>query len=812
MNKRLGAARLLLPAAGAVSGAALAGRAWRRFLRRSVPASYGQIAVSGLIASVEVRRDRWGVPHLYAANEHDLFFAQGYSHAQDRLFQMDTLRRVGAGRVSELVGPSALATDRLARCFGWPRVARAVVDGADGYVVDVMAAYAAGVNAFIANGNLPPEFALLHYEPEPWGLADTAAWSAVLAWGLAGNWETELLRLSLLEALGPDKTADLAPHAAADYVSILGQEGIDAHFALALAESLREAVANLALGAVPRGRGVGSNNWAVSGALTSSGRPVLANDPHLPPIFPALWYENHLVGGDYEVTGFTMPGVPGVIIGHNRQVAWGLTNAFPDVQDVLIERFDPHDPTRYEVNGRWESVELVEEVIRVRGQTDHTEIVRYTRHGPVFSDYLPQGGRDMALQWASYTPSNHLRALLDMNRARDWASFAEALRPWGFPSQNVVFADTHGDIAYKMPGMVPRRRTGDGLLPAPGWDDAFEWEDWIPFEELPTRVNPPSGFIVTANNRVHGREYPYLLTGEWLPDYRARRIEELLLAQVPIPFARHAQIQADTVSLQARRFLPAALKSLDLPQGIVEPELVEALALLRAWDGDMRADLVAPSLYFGWFTHFAEATTRQALGGALAGQLLTAAPADTYMLDSFLELLPDLALQWLEDGAPSWIGDVRPLLLPALRRTLLVLEQQFGADQTAWQWGNLHRIEAQHPLTRIPVAGRPWQIAPIPVGGDGYTVNQADVLPKFPPEPVKVIASCRLIMDVGAWDNSLAALPGGQAGQPGSPHYQDALQEWRNGRYHPLLFSRERVLAATESITLLRPLPQAQQP
>ena len=491
MNKRQSAARYVLPAASAVTGAALAGRAWRRFLRRSAPASFARIAVSGLRAPVEVRRDRWGVPHLYASNGHDLFFAQGYSHAQDRLFQMDTLRRVGAGRVSELVGPGALETDRLARYFGWPRVAQAVVEGADDYVVEVMAAYAAGVNAFIASGNLPPEFGLLHYAPEPWALADTAAWSAVLAWGLAGNWETELLRLSLLEALGPDKTADLVPHAAADYMSILGQEGVDDRFVLALAESLREAVANLTLGSIPRGRGVGSNNWVVSGELTVSGRPVLANDPHLPPIFPALWYENHLVGGDYEVTGFTMPGVPGVIIGHNQQVAWGLTNAFPDVQDVLIERFDADDPTRYEMNGRWEPVELVEEIIRVRGQAAHTETVRYTRHGPVFSDFMPQGGRDMSLKWASYTPSNHLRALLDMNRARDWETFEAALRPWGFPSQNVVFAATDGDIAYKMPGMVPRRRKGDGLLPAPGWDDAYGWEGWIPFEELPTRLNPP---------------------------------------------------------------------------------------------------------------------------------------------------------------------------------------------------------------------------------------------------------------------------------------------------------------------------------
>ncbi len=793
---------LLLAAAG---GAASAGWAWRRLLRRSIPARFARVAVDGLQAPVEVRRDRWGVPHLYAQNERDLFFAQGYVHAQDRLFQMDTHRRVGAGRISEMVGPSGLATDRIARYFGWTRVARAVVEGADEAVSEVMDAYCAGVNAYIAQGPPPAEYALLRFQPEPWTLLDTASWSAVLAWGLAGNWETELLRAAMLEALGPQKTADLTPMAAEEYRTILGDEGVDAHFALALVESLHEALAYMPFEVIPGGQGIGSNNWVIAGPASATGRPVLANDPHLPPIFPALWYENHLIGDRYDVTGFTMPGVPGVIIGHNQYAAWGLTNAFPDVQDVYVERFDPQDRTRYEVNGKWEQAELVEETIRVRGRKAQVETVRYTRHGPVFSDLLPAGGRALALRWASHTPQNHLRAVLDMNQSRDWSSFEEALRPWAFPSQNVVYADIHGDIAYKMPGKVPRRKKGAGLLPVPGWNDDYGWDGWIPFEELPQRTNPPSGMIVTANNRVHGRDYPYLLTGEWLPDYRARRIEELLTAHRPVPFSLHARIQGDTVSLQARRFLGAALPLPELEGDLVEPELAHAVTLLRAWDGDMRADRIEPTLYFGWFTHFAEAATRQAVGADLAEQFLAASPPEAFMMDSFLEYVFDLSLQWLEGGCPGWAGDVRPLLLPALRRTVRVLRRAYGPEMELWQWGKLHQISAQHPVTRIPLAGRPWQIAPLALGGDGYTVNQADVLPRFPPGPVKVIASCRLIMDVGAWDNSLAVLPGGQAGQPASAHYRDGLEDWRNGRYHPLLFSREKIVEATTAITELRP-------
>lgn len=796
--------RYLLPAAAA-AGSAGAALAWRGLLHRGLPVLTGARRLPGLQAAVEIRRDPWGVPHIYAGSEQDLFFAQGYVHAQDRLFQMDTHRRVGAGRVAELVGPAGLATDRLARYFGWPRVAEAVVGGASDEVRVVMGAYAAGVNAFIASEPLPAEFSLLRYEPEPWSLVDTASWSAVLAWGLAGNWETELLRLVMLEALGPQKTADLTPFAAADYQSILAQDGVDAHFALALVESLRAAVAYMPLDTIPGGRGSGSNNWVVNGSRTESGRPVLANDPHLPPIYPALWYENHLVGGDYEVTGFTMPGVPGVIIGHNRHVAWGLTNAFPDVQDVYIERFDANDFTRYEVNGGWQPAELVTERIRVRGRPDVVETVRYTRHGPVFSDLMPAGGLDLALRWASYAANNHLQVVLDTNRATDWASFREALRPWGFPSQNVVFAATDGDIAYKMPGLVPQRAKGDGLLPVPGWNDEHEWAGWIPFGQLPERHNPEEGLIVTANNRVHGRDYPYLLTGEWLPDYRVRRITELLEHQNPVPWPAHARIQQDTVSLQARRFLKAALAALDLKDRFVEPELRAALALLGKWDGDMRADQAAPALYYGWFTYFAQAATRQAVGSDLAEQLLAASPADAYMMDTFLEMVLDLTLGWLETECPAWVGDVSALLLPALRRALLVLRRELGPDMAAWRWGQLHRIEAQHPLTRLPLAGRPWRNPRLAVGGDGYTVNQADVLPHFPPGPVKVIASCRLIMDVGAWDNSLAVLPGGQAGHPASPHYRDGLIDWADGRYHPLLFSRERVVAATSALLTLQP-------
>ena len=557
--KKKSSALYYIPAAAVAAGALGARLAWRRLLRRSLPPQYEQIAVPALDRSVEILRDQWGVPHIYAGSKRDLFFAQGFVHAQDRLFQMEINRRVGSGRMSEIIGPAGLPIDRVARFFGWRKAVQAQVDGADSIVQDTLSAYSAGVNAYIKSQPLPPEFTVLRHRPEPWGLADTAAIGAVLAWGLSVNWETEVLRMSLLEALGPEKAFDLTPLADQKYAAVLPDSGIDERFARELNEVYRKALGTLPLKTAPAGRGMGSNNWVVNGDYTASGRPILANDPHLPPTYPALWYENHLIGGGYQVTGFTMAGVPGVVIGHNEKVAWGFTNAFPDIQDVYVERFHETDPTLYEVNGEWVEADIEEEVIRVRGRKPHVEKVRYTRHGPVFSDILTDESRDLSLRWAAHTNHNHLRTILEMNAAGSWQEFRDGLRFWGFPSQNVVYADIEGNIGYMMPGKVPLRRQGAGLFPVPGWNDDHEWTGWIPFSELPALHNPKEGKIVTANNRVVGASYPYLLTGEWLPDYRARRIQQLLEREARQTLETHARIQMDTVSLQAREFLTHAL-------------------------------------------------------------------------------------------------------------------------------------------------------------------------------------------------------------------------------------------------------------
>jgi penicillin amidase len=796
--------RWLLWPAAVIGGITATATAARRAVRRSLPQTDGRLSLPGLTDAVEVLRDRWGLPHIYARNDDDLFYAQGFVHAQDRLFQMDLYRRLGQGRISEIVGGRGLPYDRFARYLGWPRAAAAMIAAITEESAAVQAAYNAGVNAFIDTQPLPPEFSALAYRPERWTALDTAAWGTVLAWGLSANWETELLRAWLVAEVGPDKAADLTLTAAEDDPTTLPDTAAGRAVAAALADCYRDTMNHLPLGAPLIGRGLGSNNWVVSGKLTDSARPQLANDPHLPPLLPAIWYGCHLRGPAFNAIGFSLPGVPGVVIGHNAHVAWGLTNGFPDIQDIYIERFDPRDPGRYELDGDWQTAEVRQETIRVRGGRDEAITLRTTRHGPVFSDIFDDAAADLAYDWTLFHPGDQLRAVLAMNRAENAAGLRAALRHWVIPGQNVVYADTAGDIGYLLPGRVPVRAKGRGMAPVPGWTRDHDWTGWIPFDELPALENPPEGFIATANNTVAGDSYPHHLSSEWLAAYRVRRIRDLLAGRAPLSLDDHGRIQTDTVSLMSRRFLGAVLPLIG-DAALHDPDAAWALRTLALWDGNMLAGHVAPSLCFAWQVHFTRAALTQAVGPETAERLLDQGEDVGFPLLPFHEMAHELGLIWLEEGCPGWAGDVRPLVGRTLDEALAALRRAYGADPTRWVWGRLHQLQLEHQMAQLPGVGRLWKTTRRPMGGDGFTVNQVEIPPHFPPQPVSIIASCRLIMDVGDWDACRAALPGGQSGHPLSAHYLDLLDGWVAGEYFPLLFSRPAIERETAGWLILSP-------
>ncbi|MFN2147690.1 MAG: penicillin acylase family protein, partial [Anaerolineales bacterium] len=581
-------------------------------VRRSFPQTDGTLQLPGLQASVDVFRDSYGVPHIYASNPHDLFMAQGYVHAQDRFWQMEFWRRIGSGRLSEILGPGALDQDRFIRTVGWFRTAQEEEKLLSDSDRAVLQAYADGVNAYIDShrGKLGLEFTILgltgvKFDPEPWTPVNSLSWGKVMAWDLSGNRDSELLRANIITRLGLPALKELMPGYPADYPVIVSE---------ALNEATLAAVPDSAfdLHAFGTGNDLGSNNWVISGQRTESGKPILANDPHLGIQMPSIWYEAGLhcqpVGADcpYNVVGGSFAGVPGVIIGHNEHIAWGVTNLGPDVQDLFIENVNPENPDQYEFRNRWEDMQIIEERIQVSGQ-DEPEVlrVRITRHGPIINDVIggieqdwSYGWQPMALSWTALQPGTIVKSVLMLDRASNWDEFREALRSWDTPSQNFVYADVEGNIGYQAPGRIPIRAQGDGTLPVPGWSGTYEWIGYIDFDQLPRSFNPEKGYIATANNAVVGPDYPYFLSADWDPGYRARRISEMIEAKEKLTVADIQAIQGDDMPLWAVDILPSILAL--APS---EPEQAQALDMLRAWDGQAVRDSAPAALFEAFRNH-----------------------------------------------------------------------------------------------------------------------------------------------------------------------------------------------------------------
>ncbi len=790
--------------------AALAAGLWWRFLRQPLPRVRGTLRLRGLQAPVEVIRDRWGIPHITAQNEHDLFFAQGYVHAQDRLWQMEQNRRVLHGTLAEAVGEIALPADRFSRAIGFRRAAEAELAALPAEATALLQAYADGVNAFIEGHRnaLPLEFTLLRLQPAPWTVLDTVGWGKVMAWGLSCNWESELLRGDLARTLAPERAAALEVGynpACPTVVKATADDGKD-DVATRLLAAYREARPFLAPGAGD----VGSNNWVVAPARSSTGRPILCNDPHLSPGIPSIWYENHLQCPTIHVIGVSFPGVPGVVIGHNERIAWGVTNAFPDVQDFFVERFDPENPLRYEFQGQWEEAQVVREEIRVKGRAAPEVLeVRITRHGPVVSDVLtspprdrgesPSGageaGMDLALRWTAHDPGDIVVGMTMMNRANNWAEFQEALRHWPVPSQNFVYADVDGHIGYIMPGQIPIRAQGDGLLPVPGWDGAHEWTGTIPFEELPRLFDPAEGLIVTANNRVVGPAYPHFISAEWSVGYRARRIEEALRDKDRISPADCQALHMDFTCLPANDLLPFLA---DLAP--TDPLEQQALAALRAWDRRATPDSVGASIYEALVIHLLRQAFAPVLGEHL-DHFLGIARMPLFPISSF----GGRAWETLIAALRGETSIVTPDLPAAFSAAVAALRATLGPDMAAWQWGRLHRVHFKHAMGDVPVIGRLLSRGPYPVGGDGETPHQANFAMRWPIGPVTVTVSYRQVIDVGAWENSQSVNTTGQCGVWGSPHYADQIPLWREGRYHPMLWRREDIQREATGVLTLEP-------
>jgi penicillin amidase len=794
-------------------------------IQRPLPQRQGSLHVDGLSAPVEVIRDKHGIPHIYAATAADLWIAQGFVHAQDRLWQMEQQRRIANGTLAERFGKAALDVDRFSRVIGFRRSAAAEWETLDADARAALEQYVHGVNAYIASrpGQLSAEFNLLRRPPAPWTPIDVLAFGKYIGWTLCINWESELLRLQLAGQMDPFRAADLEPNYPADNPIIA--EGVGSQDAMRLVETaglLLNEYDKIKTWTGPQGALLGSNSWVLGPQKTLTERPILCNDPHLTLTIPGIWYENRLTCPEFSVAGASFAGAPGVVIGHNERITWGLTNALPDVQDLFIERPHPDNAPgnggpgngapgdsapRYEANGAWTEATVLHESIVIRNSDPHVEEVIVTRHGPLISGLIgDKATLPLSLRWTGHDPGNIVHAVLRLNRAANWDEFNAALDHWSLPPQNVTYADVDGNIGYRLAGRIPVRAAGLGLTPAPGWNDDYAWTGEIPAAELPRIFNPPSGMIVTANNKIVGDDYPYFLGAEFLPGWRARRIEEMLKTKKRLGPRDMQRIQLDTTSLYAEALTPFLTQ-----QESDDPYVKIAINMLRNWSYAMEADSGAALVFQYTKLHLLEMVfgDKAFAGKALAGkggELFKRYKGETispfFVANGFslraetrlLELLrSEEESAWYTDAATGRPRSRDELVMEALTRSVKRIRREVNATPRQWAWGRMHQIRYIHPMGSVRLLSGYFNRGPFPIGGDSTTPNQTSFAPELPPGLVQIVAAYRQIIEVGDWDAMQSITVTGQSGHALSDNYVDQLPMWLEGMYHAMPWSRERV-------------------
>ncbi|KAA0593537.1 penicillin amidase [Azospirillum lipoferum] len=773
---------------------ALLGAYW--WMRAQQPQTSGSVAIPGDGAPAEVVRDKQGVVHIFAATERDAYRALGYAHAQDRLWQMETMRRAGAGRLAELIGTKygdfALRTDRLMRMLGIRRAAEAMAATLSPDARTAFEAYAEGVNAYLATRSeaLPVEFQLLRHTPEPWTVADSLVWAKLMALQLSANYRDELFRSRVLERLSPQQLDDLFPPDAPGSPTTLASDlrGMD------MRETVRRTLA-----ALPQmGFDTASNEWVLTGARTTTGKPILANDPHLALEAPILWYLARIVTPGFTVTGATVPGVPLTILGHNGKVAWGFTTTHSDTQDLFVEKPDPQDPARYLTPDGSQQFETRAETIAIAGEAPQTLTVRSTRHGPVISDLdvAPAGGTApvLALSFPGLADDDtSAEALYRLNHAGSAEGVRDALRLHVAPQQNIVYADVTGEVGFITAGRVPIRRKGDGRVPVPGWAGEYDWTGFLPYYALPQAVNPPTGQFVNANNAVVGRDYPYRLATEWPDPSRAKRIVEML------GNGRHsvedvARQQMDIVSLPARDFLPELLKY-PTPPGLAS----DAAALLRGWDGRMDRNRPEPLIFTAWLRELVRAVFADELGPDFA---------------SYWDLRPEPLRHVLKER-PEWCDDVTTpqkescadMIGRSLETAVKQLAERHGSSPKSWRWGDDHTVALVHRmLSRVPLIGGKADLS-VETDGDFFTVNRGSTTIRDPGNPFRHVqgAGFRAVYDLADLDNSRFVIATGQSGNIWSRHWGDLVELWRDGGSLRLAGDRGTLVSAGAEVLTLTP-------
>ncbi len=815
---------------------------------KSFPKIDGEIQLDSLDGPVNIYRDQMGIPNIYATTQHDLFFAQGYIHAQDRFWQMDAWRHIGSGTLSEMFGKGQLETDTFLRTLGWRVTAEQEYNGLDADSKAIADSYAAGVNAYLKDHDttaLSLEYAVLgllspDYKIEPWTPVNSLTWGKAMAWDLRGNMGEEIERSVLLKTLSPQQVAELFPAYPKDHPIIVNKIGghasnvegqtsqVESDLKLSTLDlkPLADKVALLGGVLGPTGDGIGSNSWAVSGSHTTTGMPLLANDPHLSIQMPSIWYQVGLHcqpksdACPYEVAGFSFAGVPGVVIGHNDNVAWGFTNVGPDVMDLYIEKVNPDNVNQYEVNGKWADFETRTETINIVGGDPVDVIVKLTRHGPVISDvygplknqgdpkdkeFIPfkdKAGIQLpnnyviALRWTALTPSTPFKAIWGFDKAQNWQEFREAASNFHVPAQNLIYADVDGNIGYQMPGDIPIRAKGNGTLPVPGWTDEYEWTGFIPFEDLPHTFNPQEGYIATANNQIPPSDYPHLITQDWDYGFRAQRIVDLIKnAPGKIDIAYVQKMQGDDFDANGEVFVPELLALKDLAGN-----QSKAQNLLKDWDYQARADSAAAAVFNAFWRHLLQNTFNDELPKQYW-------PDGGSRWNDVMRHMDTSSAWWDDKSTIDKVETREDMMKKSFANGVAELEKMFGKDSSKWNWGEMHAATFRNGTlgeSGVGLIEGLFNRGPYPVSGGEAIINATGWSVKDGYE-TNWLPSLRMIADMSNLSNSVTVHTTGESGHAYNKHYDDMVPLWANIKYYPMLWDEQTVTQDPEGHLILKP-------
>jgi len=753
------------------------------YLRSTLPDYNGEMTISGLKAKVEIIRDSYGMPHIYAQTDEDAYFALGYCMAQDRLFQMDMVRRAARGRLAEILGQDLVPVDRFFRTI---TAGKSVEDIAAAYPIEARAAskaYTQGVNYFIEHhkGPLPIEFTILGYEPEPWQVSDGSAVHYYMAWDLNTAFSIEMLYAAVIDRVGEKMAQDIFPDYAQGYPTII-PEGIASLDFLKSLNFAREVLGTEGGGA--------SNSWVISGKNAANGAPILANDPHLGHGAPGIWYEAHLTAPSMNVSGSILPGIPFVVIGANEYVAWGWTNVMADDADFYIEKINPTNPNQYEFMGRWEDMTVKEEIIKVKGAEDVKFKVKLTRHGPIIDDVnnlKESKGTSLSMRWTAYEMLQ-ANPFIYLNTARSIDDIEKAVEHFKCPGQNWVYADNKGNIGYWAAVGIPIRDGFSGAVPVPGWDGKHEWKGYVPTAEQPHMRNPSRGWIATANNKHVGDDYPYPISHYYVMPDRFVRIQEMITAKKKFDVNDFESMQDDFYMVLAKEWVPMMLKSL-FDEKLSEKEK-KALSTLKDWDFVASAEGIAPTVFHATINEMVKNTFKKRLGDELYGPYIE---NSFVVFNAMRNLMVQGQSSWFDDPDTPEIEGIDEIVVKSFKEAVIYLDGQMGDNVDAWQWGKLHTLTIYHPFGKSSsLMGYFMNIGPFPMGGSFATVN---------PQPYRLSnpwegyhgASLRYIIDFSNMKNSLRVIPAGISGNFMSPHYDDQTEMWRTGKYRPFVLDRKSV-------------------